>query len=109
MAGWSRNKSRAPVPPAMEFWGGHRRHPEAKTRIAMKTSKTAENIIVIELAKNSIYNPSMDLRALPHSPGVYLMRDRSGQILYVGKARDLAKRVGSYFVNRSDHSAKIAA
>src|SRR3954462_7622983 len=43
-----------------------------------------------------------DLRAqlheVPHKPGVYLMRDRFNRVIYVGKARDLRKRVGNYFM-----------
>ncbi len=47
------------------------------------------------------------LRALPTSPGVYLMRDDKGKVLYVGKAASLRNRVSSYFGNPSGLPPKI--
>ena len=44
---------------------------------------------------------------LPLSPGVYQFVDRSGKIIYVGKAKSLRKRVSSYFVQSREHSAKV--
>ncbi len=37
------------------------------------------------------------LSAVPHKPGVYLHKDRFGTVIYVGKARDLRKRISQYF------------
>ena len=41
--------------------------------------------------------PEEKLASLPSRPGVYLMRDRSGKVIYVGKAKELRARVRSYF------------
>src|SRR5213595_2597807 len=47
------------------------------------------------------------LKALPARPGVYLFRDESGDVLYVGKAKSLRPRVRSYFQQGSDTRATI--
>ena len=50
----------------------------------------------------AVPNEKPDLRKklgdVPHRPGVYVMRDRLNRIVYVGKARDLRKRLASYFL-----------
>ena len=43
---------------------------------------------------------------LPLVPGVYLMRDKNGQVIYVGKAKVLKNRVSQYFANLASHTAK---
>jgi len=52
-----------------------------------------------------------DLRArlheVPHKPGVYLMRDRLDRIIYVGKARDLRKRLAQYFTPARSRMADL--
>ena len=51
------------------------------------------------------------LSKTPHKPGVYLMRDRFGTVIYVGKARVLRKRVSQYFhpSRRQGWDLKLAA
>jgi len=45
--------------------------------------------------------------SLPDAPGCYIFRDKSGSVIYVGKAKNLKKRVASYFSGR-DHDRKTA-
>jgi len=50
----------------------------------------------------------IDLDTLPHLPGCYLFKDSEGSVIYIGKAKDLKKRVASYF-QKPDQDPKTAS
>lgn len=47
------------------------------------------------------------VRKLPSCPGVYLMKDSPGNVIYVGKSKNLKSRVGSYFQDSKSHPPKV--
>jgi excinuclease ABC subunit C len=49
------------------------------------------------------------VKTLPEKPGVYIMKDVDGKIIYIGKAVNLRNRVRSYFQNSANHSPKVRA
>ena len=59
------------------------------------------------MAETGKINLKEQVAMLPLSPGVYQFVDRSGTIIYVGKAKSLRKRVSSYFVQSKEHSPKV--
>lgn len=54
-----------------------------------------------------MFNIEEELKQLPDKPGVYIMRDKTDTIIYVGKAVVLKNRVKQYFQNSRNHTAKI--
>lgn len=72
-----------------------------------KVSRLNRRVVDAE-AKSTQFDARELIAALPHLPGVYRMFDAVGGALYVGKARDLKKRVASYF-QKSGHEPRIAA
>ncbi|MBR4230496.1 MAG: excinuclease ABC subunit C [Bacteroidales bacterium] len=61
---------------------------------------------------DSSINPNIDriatrLKTIPENPGVYQHLDADGKVIYVGKARNLQRRVSSYFSHYDEKSAKI--
>src|SRR5690606_33178315 len=48
------------------------------------------------------------VREFPHSPGVYLMKDSVGRVIYVGKAKSLRSRAGSYFLKAAAEERRTA-
>jgi DNA polymerase III subunit epsilon len=59
--------------------------------------------------KRRVYDKRALARGAPSQPGVYLFRDRHGQVLYVGRARDLRARLRSYFRSERQRPSVEAA
>lgn len=47
------------------------------------------------------------IKNLPKTPGIYKMKNTNGDIIYVGKAKNLKQRVSSYFIQNKQHSRKV--
>ena len=56
---------------------------------------------------DEVFDFEYHLKNLPSKPGVYLMKNSLGEVIYVGKAKILKNRVKSYFQNSKNHSEKV--
>ena len=61
-----------------------------------------------ETASAGAFDPATVIEHLTHKPGVYRMLDAKGTVVYVGKARDLKRRVASYFQGRAQDAKTMA-
>jgi len=55
-----------------------------------------------------VVSPAEKVRSFPQSPGVYLMKDAQGRVIYVGKAKSLRNRAGSYFTKAAAEDPRTA-
>ena len=56
-----------------------------------------------------MFNIEEELKKLPDKPGVYIMKDKNDEIIYVGKAISLKKRVRQYFQSGKNNPPKVNA
>ena len=56
-----------------------------------------------------MFNIEEELKKLPDKPGVYIMKDEKDEIIYVGKAKNLKKRVRQYFQSSKNNPPKVNA
>lgn len=85
---------------------------------AARSSAAQESDDVSEVAPESCPDSGIDsfgfrraaskVREFPQTPGVYLMKDSAGRVIYVGKAKNLRSRAGSYFLSAAQEDSRTA-
>src|SRR5262245_11720133 len=60
------------------------------------------------MAEPAPMTPAEKVRTFPTTPGVYLMKDGAGEVIYVGKAKNLRARAGSYFLKAAAEELRTA-
>ncbi len=63
---------------------------------------------VDEVSESGFRRAAEKVREFPQSPGVYLMKDSAGRVIYVGKAKNLRSRAGSYFLKGAEEEFRTA-
>ena len=58
------------------------------------------------MEKNKLHIKDI-IKTFPLEPGVYIMKNKEDEIIYIGKAKKLKKRVSSYFNNNVDKNSKV--
>ena len=71
--------------------------PETSRALEKKPSEEAENTARVMDTGRPDFDPKATLAVMSQRPGVYRMLNKDGEVLYVGKARNLRKRVSNYF------------
>jgi len=62
----------------------------------------------MSVGEGAEFDPHAYVANLTHRPGAYRMMDASGEVIYIGKAKNLRRRVGSYFQGRAQDSKTMA-
>src|SRR5437764_4508690 len=58
-------------------------------------------------APSKAVDPREKVRQFPTTPGLYLMKDAQGRVIYIGKAKNLRSRAGSYFTRQAADDPRI--
>ncbi len=85
--------------------------PSAEPPIATDAAKTAETTPADTgevAAARDLSLAAAKVRRFPQTPGVYLMKDAAGRVIYVGKAKNLRSRAGSYFLKAAAEERRTA-